>query len=211
MDVIAREPRAASRRWNHNVAYYHVVRHAVPSGSRNLLDVGCGRGRLAAELALADPQRQVIGLDPAGEMIEAARAAHAGVPGLEFIEGDFQTCEIAPESFDFVSFVASLHHTDQARALAKAAEILRPGGRLVVIGLARAVTPREKFVSGLCAPLVWFNDLRPDFDDAEGIPVVEPLLGWRATAAMARAALPGARFRRRLYFRYSLRWTKPGA
>lgn len=212
MDVIPREPRAASRRWNHNVAYYHLVRRAVPSGSRDLLDVGCGRGQLAAELAAADRGRHVIGLDPSDAMIEAARAAHPDAPGLEFVAGDFLACQIAPESFDFVSFVASLHHMDQARALAKAAEILRPGGRLVVIGLARAVTLPEKSVSGLCAPLAWFNDLRPDFDgaDGNGMPVVEPLLGWRATAEMARAALPGARFRRRLYFRYSLRWTKPG-
>jgi SAM-dependent methyltransferase len=210
MEVIADEPFAPSRHWNHNVAYHGVVRRAVPSGAVDLLDVGCGRGQLARELALADPRRRVLGLDPSGEMVDAARAAHEGVPGLEFVEGDFLDCAIAPASLDFVCFVASLHHMDQPRALAKAAEILRPRGRLVVIGLARATTRPEMLVSALCAPVVWFNDLRPDFTASTGVPVIEPLRGWHETARMARAALPGAHFRRRLYFRYCLRWTKPG-
>ena len=209
MEVISEEPQAPSRPWNHNVAYHGVVRRAVPAGSRDLLDVGCGRGRLAGRLALADPRRHVLGLDPSGEMIDAARAEHADVLGLEFVEGDFLTCEIAPGSYDFVCFVASLHHMDQGRALAKAAEILRPGGRLVVIGLARAVTFPEALASAVCAPVVWFNDLRPDFSEGSAVPIVEPLLGWHATAELARAALPHAHFRRRLYYRYSLRWTKP--
>jgi SAM-dependent methyltransferase len=205
---MAEEPLAPFRHWNHNVAYHGVVRRAVPSGSVDLLDVGCGRGRLARALALGDSRRHVIGLDPSGEMVDAARAANEDVPGLEFVEGDFLACAIPADSLDFVCFVASLHHMDQARALAKAAEILRPGGRLLVIGLARATTVPEQLVSALCAPVVWFNDLRPDFAPGD-VPIVEPLLGWRETARLARGALPEAHFRRRLYFRYSLRWTKP--
>ncbi|HWG23451.1 class I SAM-dependent methyltransferase [Actinospica sp.] len=205
---MADEPLASSRHWNHNVAYHGVVRRAVPSGGVDLLDVGCGRGRLARALALSDSRRHVIGLDPSGEMVDAARAAHEDVPGLEFVEGDFLACEIPADSLDFVCFVASLHHMDQARALAKAAEILRPGGRLLVIGQARATTLPEQLVSALCAPVVWFNDLRPDFAPGD-FPTVEPLLGWRETARMARGTLPEAHFRRRLYYRYSLRWTKP--
>src|SRR6266568_1518515 len=136
MEVISEEPQAPSRPWNHNVAYHGVVRRAVPSGSRDLLDVGCGRGRLARRLALADPRRHVL-------------------------------------------------------------------------GLARAVTLPEALASAACAPVVWFNDLRPDFGEASAVPIVEPLLGWHATAELARAALPQAHFRRRLYYRYSLRLTKP--
>lgn len=198
------------KQWNHNVAYHRLVRRSVPPGSRDLLDVGCGRGILARELSGAG--RHVLGLDPSAEMVDAARETGSDVSGLEFVEGDFlAAAELAPDSFDFVCFVASLHHMDQGRALAKAAEILRPGGRLVVIGLARSATLREELVSGLCAPVAWFNDLRPDFGEPEGVPVVEPELGWHETRMLLCDALPGARFRRRLYFRYSLVWTKPGS
>jgi SAM-dependent methyltransferase len=195
------------KHWNHNTAYYGLVRRSVPPGSHDLLDVGCGRGRLARELS--GHGRHVLGLDPSAEMVGAAKAINAGVPGLEFDEGDFLTVEIPPDSFDFVCFVASLHHMDQVRALAKAAEILRPGGRVVVIGLARATTLREELVSGVSAAVSWFNDLRPDYGDAGGTPTEEPLLGWHETRDLLRDALPGAHFRRRLYFRYSLVWTKP--
>lgn len=208
MEVISGEPLAASRAWNHNIAYHRVVRRAVPAGGRDLLDVGCGSGRLARALATARPGRRVLGLDPSREMIEAARAANEGVPGLEFTEGEFLDLEIPPESFDFVSFVASLHHMEQPMALTKAAEILRPGGRLVVIGLARETTVPEKVVSAVLTPVAWFNDLRPDFDGTHDSPVPEPLLGWHETADMAHATLPHSHYRRRLYFRYSLRWTK---
>ena len=199
----------SGRPWNHNVAYHRFVRRAVPPGGRDLLDVGCGSGLLARELS--GQGRRVLGLDPSGEMIAAAKAANPDVPGLEFDEGDFLTTEIPAQSFDFVSFVASLHHMDQVRALAKAVEILRPGGRLAVIGLARAITLPEELVSAACAPVVWFNDLRPDFGGLGAMPVADPTLGWHETRELVRGALPEARFRRRLYFRYSLLWTKPAA
>ena len=208
MDVVDDRPAASSARpWNHNVAYHRYVRHSVPRGAVDLLDVGCGRGRLARDLSR--PGRRVLGLDMSAAMIAEARAVHEGVTGLEFDRDDFLTREIPPASYDFVSFVASLHHMDQVRALTKAAEILRPGGRLVVIGLARAVTRPEALVSAACVPIAWFNDLRPEYADEPGMPISEPELGWHETAKVARGALPRATFRRRLYFRYSLRWTKP--
>jgi SAM-dependent methyltransferase len=210
IDISPAAPLGFWKHWNHNTAYYGLVRRAVPPGGHDLLDVGCGHGRLARELS--GPGRHVLGLDPSAEMVGAAKADNASVPGLEFDEGDFLTAEIPPDSFDFVCFVASLHHMDQVKALMKAAEILRPGGRLVVIGLARALTLPEELVSGLCKPVAWFNDLRPEFGGSEasgGAPTEEPVLGWHETRDQLLGALPGARFRRRLYFRYSLVWTKP--
>jgi SAM-dependent methyltransferase len=212
MEVIVSGPETPTgtwshRTWNHNVAYHHLVRRSVPQGGRVHSRHRADRGRLARELS--GPGRHVLGIDPSAEMIEAARQDNADVPGLEFAEADFLTAQLPAESFDFVCFVASLHHMDQVSALAKAAEMLRPGGRVVVIGLARAATPHEELVSGLCAPIVWFNDLRPDFGGVGGAPITEPDLGWHETRELVRGALPEAAFRRRLYFRYSLSWTKP--
>jgi SAM-dependent methyltransferase len=193
--------------WNHNVAYYRLVRSAVPDGCRDALDVGCGDGRLARSLAA--PGRSVLGLDPSAAMVGLAREAGAGVSGLEYSRGLFLDHDFAPASFDFVSFVASLHHMDQEAALTRASGLLRPGGRLVVIGLAATRTPGELVLSGLCLPFVRFNDLRPDFATAPAMPVLEPDLSWREVRALARRVLPGARYRHRLYYRYSVVWTKP--
>jgi SAM-dependent methyltransferase len=47
------------------------------------------------------------------------------------------------ESFDLVTAVASLHHMDAAAVLEHMRDLLRPGGVLAVVGLAREITPAE--------------------------------------------------------------------
>lgn len=209
MQVIDDQSAAPQRNWNHNAAYYRFARRRVPPGSRDLLDVGCGDGQLAR--GLAGPGRRVLGLDPSPEMVAAARAGSAGITGLAFEQDDFLTREIPEASYDFVSFVASLQHMDQGAALAKAAKVLRPGGRLVVIGLARDATKADMAVAAIYAPLSWFGSLRPDFANPEGMPIKMPELSWRETRELARRALPGARLHRRVYWRYTLAWTKPSS
>lgn len=193
--------------WNHNSAYFPLVRRAAPDGCRDVLDVGCGDGRLAR--SLCGPGRRVLGLDPSAEMVALARTRGAGVAGLEFRQGAFLDQPFMPGSFDLVSFVASLHHMDQRAGLTRAAELLRPGGRLVVVGLAATRSPTEWIVSGLCLPFVRLNNLRPNYAMAPGMPVREADLSWREVRALARRVLPGVRYRHRLYYRYSLVWTKP--
>lgn len=193
--------------WNHNSAYFPFVLRSAPRECRDVLDVGCGDGRLAR--LLAGPGRRVLGLDPSADMIGLARTRGAGVAGLEFRQGAFLDQPFTPESFDLVSFVASLHHMDQRAGLLRAAELLRPGGRLVVVGLAATRSPMEWIVSGLCLPFVRINNLRPSYAMAPGMPVRQAELSWREVRALSRRVLPGVRYRHRLYYRYSLVWTKP--
>lgn len=201
---------AAERGWNHNVAYYRLVRRAVPRGGADLLNVGCGQGRLARELA--GPGRRVLGVDPDAASVERARALSDGVPGLEFATAGFLDSGWgdAPGSFDFISFVTSLHHMDEEAALGKARELLRPGGRLVVIGLGQRDTKKTDLAfSALCWPIVKFNDLRPDLAQPEGMVIAEPKLHWAEYRALTKRVLPGATYHRHVFFRYVVRWTKP--
>jgi SAM-dependent methyltransferase len=200
----------AERGWNHNVAYYRLVRRAVPRGAGDLLDVGCGQGRLARELA--GPGRRVLGVDPDAASVERARVLGDGYPELAFATAGFLDSGWgdAPGSFDFISFVASLHHMDEEAALDKARELLRPGGRLVVIGLGCRDTKKTDLAfSALCLPLVKFNDLRPDRAEPDGMVIAEPKLHWAQYRALAQRVLPGATYRRHVFFRYVVRWTKP--
>lgn len=99
------------------------VREAAPAGAR-VLEVGCGAGAVAAELARAGCR--VIGVDASPDAVAAARdrgvdARHAQWP-------DFR-CE--PQ--DVVFFGRSLHHVaDLDGAVARAAESLAAGGCVVV-------------------------------------------------------------------------------
>ena len=197
--------------WNHNVAYHPLVLGAVPADCRDALDVGCGDGLLARKLAA--PGRRVTGIDVSAAMIESARSLSEDASEesgcLEFFEGDFMNMPLPEGGFDFVSFVASVHHMDSTAALTKATALLRPGGRLVVVGLARNATLTDWLISALCLPLTRLHNLRPSFGAPDGMPVKDTLISWGEVRKQARELLPGARYQHHLHYRYSLRWTKP--
>jgi ubiquinone/menaquinone biosynthesis C-methylase UbiE len=131
---------ARSGYWNHNIHYQSVILNAVPPGCRTALDVGCGDGMLAGRLA--DRCAEVTGIDRDPRMIALARAReHTRTrehTRITFIEADFLSHDFQEASFDFVCANTSLHHMDFTAALTRAAKVLRPGGRLAVIGLAAA-------------------------------------------------------------------------
>jgi SAM-dependent methyltransferase len=94
-------------------------------GAARVLEVGCGRGLLAARLAGAG--HAVVAIDPrlppASERPIAAR--------LTFVEADLLDFE-AP-AFDAIAFTSSLHHiAPLGEAIARACDLLAPGGLLVI-------------------------------------------------------------------------------
>jgi SAM-dependent methyltransferase len=132
------------------------------------------------------------------------------------------------DGYDLVTMVAVLHHLDLAPALEHARSLLAPGGRLLVVGLARARSRRDlavDLVSALANPLVGLirhpRPVRAAADARARARAVAPeatqppLVLRYATrtldeiAAAAHAVLPGVRLRRRLFFRYTLEWTAP--
>jgi SAM-dependent methyltransferase len=108
-----------------------------------LLDLGCGEGRIAAELAAAGVQ--VTGIDASAAMLAAAelrRAALAAPDRLRLVHGDFRsgagrTPPIAPGSFDtalswFTSFGYGPDDAADRATLEGFATFLKPGGVLVL-------------------------------------------------------------------------------
>jgi ubiquinone/menaquinone biosynthesis C-methylase UbiE len=195
--------------WNHNVHYQPVILGAVPPGCGPALDVGCGDGMLACRLT--DRCAQVTGIDRDPRMIARARArARVGARArVHFVDADFLAYDFPAASFDFVCANTSLHHMDFAAALTKLARILRPGGRLAVIGLAadRSVTDLLAAAPAVPADLFYRAVHRRG---ESGAPIMDPEMSWRQVRVAATQTLPGVRYRRHLLWRYSLRWQKPG-
>lgn len=102
------------------------------------LEVGCGPGLLACELARElGPAGRLVALDASADMLETARARAAGArlaDRIEFRRGDAVALDSSAASFDFVVGVqVYLYVKEIARALAEVARVLRPGGRCVIV------------------------------------------------------------------------------
>jgi trans-aconitate methyltransferase len=103
-------------------------------GDEHVLDVGCGDGKVTAELARAVPKGSVTGIDASPEMIRFARTSFPArtVPNLEFQVMDARHIRLARQ-FDIVFSSSVLHWVDDHPAFLRgAASVLRPGGRLLV-------------------------------------------------------------------------------
>ena len=68
----------------------------------------------------------------------AAKAKKNNLKNLEFRLGDLQNPPIEPESVDLVILSQALHHAeDPAKAIRSAFSILKPGGQIMILDLAR--------------------------------------------------------------------------
>ena len=119
------------------------------------LDVACGTGDLAIELARrVGTAGEVIGSDFAEEMLERARAK---APALAWEWGNALELPYASGRFDaaMVGFGAR-NFSDLERGLSEMARVVKPGGRVVVLEIT---TPRKPPLSTFYR--VWFDHVVP--------------------------------------------------
>ncbi|MCS0605039.1 class I SAM-dependent methyltransferase [Streptomyces sp. LP11] len=194
--------------WNHNVHYHRAVLAAVPHGCRTALDAGCGDGLLARKLATR--AEAVTGIDRSPEMIRRARARQPA--NVTYVTGDYlDGTALTEDGYDFVSAVAVVHHAPFEDALAALTRLVTPGGRLVIVGLARNHTRLDWLISACGLPASrLLARLRGGKRDPDGMPLAHPPLHWGEVRAAARRLLPGCHYRRRLLWRYVVVWDKPG-
>jgi 2-polyprenyl-3-methyl-5-hydroxy-6-metoxy-1,4-benzoquinol methylase len=193
------------RPWNHNIHYHPLVLHATPSRCERALDVGCGRGFLARELA--ERCAHVVAIDADEDTLAQARGSGNAAGRIEYVLGDVIRYPFPHESFDLIAAVATLHHVPLVPALKRFSDLLRPGGVLAVVGLYRASTAADYAMGTIAVPAslmlraIWGQtDVGARLKDPE-----ETFQDLRNASAL----LPGAELRRRLLFRYSLTWRKP--
>ena len=197
--------------WSHNDHFHGWILRNLPDRRSAALDVGCGRGALVERLA--DRFDHVTGVDPDEDMVAATRERLQGRAGVEVRE---QSLLDTTGSFDLVTMVASLHHLPLEEALEHAARLLAPGGRLLVVGLSQLGSPTDVAFDGVSLalnPLVGFakhpRAVRGPAPAAD-VPIRDPEETFAQVREVAERVLPGARVRRRLFFRYTLRWDRAG-
>jgi ubiquinone/menaquinone biosynthesis C-methylase UbiE len=156
---------------------------------------------------LAERADAVVGIDVSKAMIERARRTIPD-PGIELVHADVLGHDFGGRQFDFITCVAALHHMDFIAALGRMRQLLRPAGRVAILGLARPSTPRDFAFHAVGMAVTQLERRRRTLDDPRA-PLRDPDMTYTEVERAASQTLPGARFRRLLLCRYLLTWTKP--
>jgi ubiquinone/menaquinone biosynthesis C-methylase UbiE len=99
----------------------------------DILDAGCGTGRLLEAAAQRWSGTRLTGIDPSEGMIAQARGKHEGDTRFTFKLGDAAALPLEPAAFDAAFSTISFHHwSDQAAGVRELARVLRPGGLFVL-------------------------------------------------------------------------------
>jgi SAM-dependent methyltransferase len=199
--------------WSHNDHYGPwVARRVAASGARHVLDVGCGTGNLA--VLLRRRAATVTGLEPDPGAARAAAERFADDPAVTIVGTDFAGRD-RQRRWDAVTLVAVLHHLPLRPALRELRGCLAPGGRLVVVGCYREAGLADRLTAlpaALANPLMGLVK-HPARATAPPPHMTAPTAEPRETLSDIRAAaareLPGARIRRRLFWRYTLVYDAP--
>jgi ubiquinone/menaquinone biosynthesis C-methylase UbiE len=110
-----------------------LIRTAEITADDEVLDVACGPGLVACEVAKV--ARHVTGIDLTPAMIEQARGRQQllGLGNLTWVQGDAEPLPFPDRAFSNVITRYSFHHfSDPQRVLAEMVRVCRPGGRVTV-------------------------------------------------------------------------------
>ncbi len=102
------------------------------SGAERIADLGCGCGWLTLELARANLQARVEGVDGDAKLIEYAQGYSQSWPGLSYTASTVEAFELRPESYDLmVTYFLMGQLNDPGQLLSRIHRALKPGGVLV--------------------------------------------------------------------------------
>ncbi len=103
-----------------------LVADLLATGAQDVLDVGCGTGKLARLLGTRGVR--VLGVE-----VDPAMAAVADRSGLDVEVASFEGWDAQERRFDLITCGQAWHWLDPAVAIGKAAGLLRPGGTLALV------------------------------------------------------------------------------
>ncbi len=135
---------------------YHMASRLGLKGDEHVLDVACGTGNAALELARRLPRGRVTATDFSPGMLEQARrkAAASGIANIEFVERDMTDLGFTPGSFDAATCAFGIFFVlDMEAQLAHLASMVKPGGRIMITNFQESYFDpmKERFLKRLAA------------------------------------------------------------
>lgn len=114
----------------------------------NVLDLGCGTGRLLERLATEFPDLRGTGLDFSPQMLREARQKNSHHPRLIYIEGNAESLPFAEAQFDAIfNTISFLHYSQPQQVLNEVARVLAPGGRFYLVDITSKNNPASQLLA----------------------------------------------------------------
>ncbi len=100
-----------------------------------ILDIGCGDGKITADIAKFIPKGSILGIDLSNSMLEWAKKQYHSLeyPNLSFKERSFLETGLVDQFDLIISFCALQHCADQRGALGEISKILKPNGKVLIL------------------------------------------------------------------------------
>lgn len=199
--------------FDHNDHYHRLILRQLPRDARTALDVGCGTGRFARQLAHLG--LEVDAVDRSEDVVSVARAVSGGAGGPQFRRADLAEVELPQGHYDVITCLASLHHMP-FDTLAALRDALAPGGVLVVLGCYAEQSRADMLWSTAAAPVnagarltvavkeAILHDSAAARAERTRPPVQQPVMTLAQIRQDAATMLPGCTIRRLLFWRYLL-------
>ena len=147
----------------------HALTVLAPRRGERVLDIGCGGGETALDLARAvAPDGTVLAIDVSAAVLAFARRAAKGCERVRFVQADAQVFPFEPASFDAAfSRFGVMFFADPVAAFGNIRHSLRPNGRLAFV-CWRALEENPLDILPLRAALAHLPPQPADDPDAPG-------------------------------------------
>jgi ubiquinone/menaquinone biosynthesis C-methylase UbiE len=207
----------------HNDHYHNFLLRHLPSNCHNVLEIGCGTGAFAKQLA--QRSEHVLALDLSPEMIRIAREQSAQFPNIDFQLADIRDLPLEDNSFDCIASIATLHHVPITETLLKMKSALKPGGTLLILDLFEPARLSDSLVAALSDAFLNLLALPVSatlrlIHHRRLLPSREVRAAWRAHEAhdlyptmrevhtLCDRILPAAKIKQHRLWRYSVVWKR---
>nr|WP_321361454.1 methyltransferase domain-containing protein [uncultured Hyphomonas sp.] len=159
-----------AERWHQNADHLEValspisreiIGRLAPTPGAHILDIGCGTGDLAADLAHRVPEGRITGLDISHPLLSRARQKRGARPNLDFLHGDASTWRPDQPAQAVVSRFGIMFFEQPVAAFRNIRAMLAPGGCLVAAAWA-GLDQNEWVHTPLQVVLDHLGDRRPE-------------------------------------------------
>lgn len=168
-DPVAREygrmARAHGKLWQWGLAHLKLF------APLDIADLGCGDGRVLAELLRMFPQAKVTGLDNSPEAVQLARKRNHGditSRRCEIIEGNVTALPFADEALDLVTAFETIYFwPGPLESFREVYRALMPGGLFMIVNKIDGLTAYDKMTLIRLLKEAGFDEFSVDQNEAQ--------------------------------------------